>query len=375
MDSMDSGYQTSTYEAVPEEPGQKKRATWSLLTSIAIHSVTVASTFLVLTLLRPPPPTGIVEFESVVFSEDNSTQIGDPNSTLDKSDIDVDEVDKEIHEKRPEIQESNVDVKKTMDTAESDVLEETETAVEKSGAGVKVTERATDALLDKTLSQEKARTGALAKEINAREKAAAARMAAAAAKMVQKGARLKKPGKDTDGSELFSKIGNKNLTLVIDVSGSMGAMLPIEGGGSIQALEYVKLELAGLIRRQISSKSRFNILTFSSVTKVWKPKLVRATSKNKKSALAFLKAEKGGGGTQLMDALVTAFADKKAEAILVLTDGQPSTPADVILQEVKRMNKGRNVTIYTVAFIVGAGPREFLRKLAMQNGGIPKAFP
>lgn len=368
MDNMDSGYQTSTYDAVEEQPGQKKRVTWSLLSSIAIHSVTVASTFLVLTLLRPPPPTGIVEFESVVFSEDDSTEIGDPNSNADKSDTDVDESEKEIHEKRPEIKIESVDVKKTMDSAESEVLEETETAVEKSGAGVKVTERATDALLDKTLSKEKVRTGALAKEINAREKAAAAAM-------VQRGALLKKPGKDTDGSELFSKIGTKNLTLVIDTSGSMGAFLGVEGGGSIQALEYVKLELAGLIRRQITSKSRFNVITFSSTTKIWQPKLVRATKKNKKSALAFLKEQQAGGGTNLFDALVAAFADKKTEAILVLSDGVPASAPKYILQEVKRMNKKRNITIYTVAFIVGAGPREFLRKLAMQNGGIPKAFP
>lgn len=368
MDTLDSGYQTKTYEAIPEEPGQKKRATWSILSSLAIHSVTVASTFLVLTLLKPPPPKGIVEFESVVFSEDDSPQIGDPNSSVDKSDIDVDETNKEVHQKQTEIKESNIDVKKTMDSAETDVLEETETAVEKSGAEVRVAERAADAMLDKTLSQEKARSGALAKEINAREKAAAARM-------IQRGARLKMPGKNTDGSSLFSKIGNKNLTLIIDTSGSMGAILPIEGGGSIQALDYVKLELAGLIRRQISRRSRFNIITFSSDTKVWQPKLVKANSKNKKSALAFLQMQAAGGGTNLLDALVEAFKDKKTEAVLVLTDGEPSRAPEYILEEVARMNKRRKVTIHTVAFIVGARPREFLRKLAMQNGGVPKAFP
>jgi hypothetical protein len=371
MDNVDNAVQAVDQRLTPEARGRGQRTVWSVLSSLALHSATVASVLFLITMLQEPPKPGVVDFDTVEFAEDAAQRGGRTDDSTSASNQEVKETAKEIHDAVTDAPESQHDVKKTLDDNESNVLEETDETIKESDDGMKIKTNASDALASKRLETQKRRARALSRQIEALEKAARTRVS-------QSGVKLKKPGTNTDGSNLFSKVGRGKIIFILDVSGSMGAILPTEGGEFIMSLDYVKLEISGLIRRQLGDDTLFNIISFSTAAQAWEKKLVRANRAGKKSAINYIHSLAPSGGTNVHDALRLAFEDKEVRTIFVLSDGMPSVgelSTDQILRDVRGWNKERRVTIFTVAFIVGVGPRLFLKKLALQNNGIPKAFP
>lgn len=150
----------------------------------------------------------------------------------------------------------------------------------------------------------------------------------------------------------------------------------------------------------------FNVVWYESVPSPWKQELVPATWTNKLDALQSADKITASGGTNIWDAVETAYKmlelpqpkqavspvvlDKKAsyatstngvDTIFLMTDGKPNqgrinTPDD-ILSELKKVNRLRKVTIHTICVgdIPPTGPTPdspdpaFLKKISDQNNG------
>jgi len=103
---------------------------------------------------------------------------------------------------------------------------------------------------------------------------------------------------------------------------------------------------------------------------IYRETVVPASSGNKQQAISWTTAMRPTGATNLGDAILLAFEDKEVDTIFVLSDGQPNQgklpSADAILNEVRRINTARRIVIHTINF---AGARDFMKKLAEENGG------
>ncbi len=134
-------------------------------------------------------------------------------------------------------------------------------------------------------------------------------------------------------------------------------------------IEFAKAELINCIVA-LNPKVKFNIISFESSVHAWQKQLVPASSGNKKEAISWTTAMRPTGATNLGDAILLAFEDKEVDTIFVLSDGQPNQgklpSADAILNEVRRLNTARRIVIHTINF---AGARDFMKKLAEENGG------
>jgi hypothetical protein len=134
-------------------------------------------------------------------------------------------------------------------------------------------------------------------------------------------------------------------------------------------IEFAKAELINCIVA-LNPKVRFNIISFESSIHAWQKHLVPASSGNKQQAISWTTAMRPTGATNLGDAILLAFEDKEVDTIFVLSDGQPNQgklpSADAILREVRRINTARRIVIHTINF---AGARDFMKKLAEENGG------
>ncbi len=221
------------------------------------------------------------------------------------------------------------------------------------------------------------------------------------------------------GKEIMSK----RIVFVIDVSGSMIMKDRGTGGGEggggakqgdneyskmpenrmriVRAKNELKKAVAGL-----PPKAKFNIIAFSMGVSPWqKRKLVFATSKNKKAAIAFIGRFTANGGTFTDDALKEAFANKEMDTLFFLSDGAPerypsaggqenpqNAPLiDKCLNFVRQENKFRKVKIFAFGFDgegvwdPNRGPKpayhqkaqrfiDFMRKLATENNGEYKSI-
>jgi hypothetical protein len=199
-------------------------------------------------------------------------------------------------------------------------------------------------------------------------------------------------------------ITGKNIAFVLDISGSMlstdpwppGEVDPDQGKTAVvdpskpeeppkprldrQRMYRAKKELTNVIQA-LPSDVRFNIITFASEVKSWKPAMVVATSANKKSAVEYVEAMKAEGITFTDEGLETAFTDLATDTIYLLTDGapthigttKPGKPDDsdmlirLILKRVEELNFLRGVRIFTLGF--QGAEEEFLKKLSANNAG------
>jgi HEAT repeat protein/Mg-chelatase subunit ChlD len=134
-------------------------------------------------------------------------------------------------------------------------------------------------------------------------------------------------------------------------------------------IEFAKAELMNCIVA-LSKKVRFNIISFESNIQSWQKRLISASRENKRRAIDWVRAMTPRGSTNLGDALLKAFEDKDVDTIFVLSDGSPNSgklpSTDMILSEVRRLNTARRIVIHTINF---RGAKEFMRRLAEENGG------
>src|SRR5256714_3301539 len=139
----------------------------------------------------------------------------------------------------------------------------------------------------------------------------------------------------------------KELVFVLDTSGSMEGF-PIE-----KAKETMKLALQGLYPRDT-----FNLITFAGDTHVLFPQPVPATEENLRKAQEFLEGQRGGGGTEMMQAIKTALDPSDAQdhvrIVCFMTDGYVGNDMEIISE----VQKHPNARVFS--FGIGSSVNHFL---------------
>ena len=117
---------------------------------------------------------------------------------------------------------------------------------------------------------------------------------------------------------------------------------------------------------------------FESRVRKWRPGLVTMTDGAggyKQEALVFVRYLRAEGGTNLYGGLMAAMDDEEVDAIVLLSDGDPTEGKyivpDVILDRVLARNRTLQVSIHTIALGEEAD-RVFLKRLAVATGGTYK---
>jgi len=157
-------------------------------------------------------------------------------------------------------------------------------------------------------------------------------------------------------------IDSDRVVFVIDVSGSMEAAA--RKGKTRRQLATAQLLAAA---QSLPGKPRINVVLFSNKTTSWKKQL---TKLDPKGLARFLKKRKSGGGTFLYDGIEAAFADREADTIVVLTDGEVTggkiTDENAIVDAVRALNRGGLVRLHAVAIGIES---KLLRRLAEDSDG------
>lgn len=186
---------------------------------------------------------------------------------------------------------------------------------------------------------------------------------------------------------LFDDIASRRVILVIDTSASMrvatGAAKSAKNPRGLSRFEVMRQEVKRVIE-DLPPNTNFTLITFGDKVLPWKPHLVLANETNRRSATKFVDVLKPDGATNSYGALEQAFKCAEADTIYFLSDGYPTvgkTDFNLILADVKKWNAIRNVRIHAIAFLAGEGkplgiiegdkslPKEFMRRLAQENGG------
>lgn len=130
----------------------------------------------------------------------------------------------------------------------------------------------------------------------------------------------------------------------------------------------------------LSERARFAIVVFGDKkdTKAWKPQPVKATKRNKKAAIDYVKKLRWSYATRTDLALEEAFKIQGVDSIYLYSDGIPEKrkggatvdiPADEILERARTLNRARKLKINCYGMASSKAMREFLRKLAEENDG------
>jgi hypothetical protein len=186
------------------------------------------------------------------------------------------------------------------------------------------------------------------------------------------------------------KTDSKHIIFVADISGSM-RRTDEDPADQPAKIDVCRDELKRAIRSLSATDedergaATFNVVLFSTDILVYKPgKMVVATKRNKEKVFKWIdKHVQADMQTNIWDAIDQAFhivsdssdrknRDRGADTIFLMTDGAPSrgkfVRPEVILEEVRRINKVRDITIHTIG--VGKGHNKgFLQRLATENGG------
>jgi Ca-activated chloride channel family protein len=149
----------------------------------------------------------------------------------------------------------------------------------------------------------------------------------------------------------------KEIVFVLDTSGSMSGF-PIE-----KAKESMKLALDGL-----NPQDTFNLITFAGDTSVLFDRPVPATAENRRKAQAFLETREGGGGTEMMKAIVAALAPSDSQQhvriVCFMTDGYVGNEPEIIAE----IQKHPNARVFS--FGIGSSVnRLLLDKMAEEGRG------
>lgn len=138
------------------------------------------------------------------------------------------------------------------------------------------------------------------------------------------------------------EIVNKDITFVLDVSGSMAG----------EKLEQAKKALNFCINN-LNERDRFEIIKFSTEAQAVFNKRMAVNTANIKKAKKFVKKLKAIGGTNIGEALALALKEKadagRPNMIIFLTDGKPTigeTEENKLVAEISKNNE-ENTKIFT----------------------------
>lgn len=153
----------------------------------------------------------------------------------------------------------------------------------------------------------------------------------------------------------------REFIFVVDVSGSMN-------GFPLDVSKKLLTELIG----QLRPADQFNVVLFAGASQTWQQESQFATTDNLESALAFLQSARGGGGTQLLSALNTAYALPRATVglsrnLVVVTDGYINVEPEAFDLVRKNLNQAN---VYS--FGIGSGVnRHLIEGMARIGKGRP----
>jgi len=159
-----------------------------------------------------------------------------------------------------------------------------------------------------------------------------------------------------------SLIPPREYVFVVDVSGSMHGF----------PLETSKALLRSMLPR-LRPQDSFNVVFFAGTSWVLSPdRSLAASDANVRRAVAAIDGQRGGGGTELMAALRTAYAlpradDRVARAVVVVTDGFVAVEAQAFKFVRERLNEAS-----CFAFGIGSSVnRALIEALARAGQGEP----
>ncbi|XP_030843865.1 uncharacterized protein LOC586025 [Strongylocentrotus purpuratus] len=160
---------------------------------------------------------------------------------------------------------------------------------------------------------------------------------------------------------MFGEIDAKNVTFIIDTSGSMYSYLPAVKDHLNEVL---------LARAHREKDSMFNVIEFSSSVTPWADRMVRCTPPTVKVASEWVNKLSCSDGTNTLDALTVAFSDPVCEAVYLVSDGLPDQQPTEIRKQVALVSEGRPVhAIYLTGLHTEVAAQEFLESLAAQTLG------
>lgn len=166
-----------------------------------------------------------------------------------------------------------------------------------------------------------------------------------------------------------------SFVYVFDHSESMNSKLTYTSEGrklSITPLEAAKAELLRSLS-DLDPRQRFQLIFYNHEPLVFTlgkaaPRMLAATSENKKRATTFIQRLPGEGGTYHFEPLRLAL-QMSPESIYLMTDAQvQDDPTGPELEEIKLLNRKRT-RINVINFTFAARPPGTLEQLAKENRG------
>lgn len=162
---------------------------------------------------------------------------------------------------------------------------------------------------------------------------------------------------------------NKNIILVLDVSGSMKGTKIEQARGA-----------ARFITENLDSDDGFNIIFYNSMVDPLWDKLRECSPTAKREALSRIDRSEAGGGTDIHAALTTALhqilGDNRPNYLIFLTDGLPTsgiTQLDKIIGDVQKENQYQSrLFAFGVGYDVNA---ILLDRLGADNSGMAEYVP
>ena len=195
--------------------------------------------------------------------------------------------------------------------------------------------------------------------------------------------------KATNRNCVYGRITAKRVIFLVDVSGSMAAQFTEDDGTRYTRLGYVAAQLTAVVYTELTPAQSFNVFHFSGgPPTAWEEGLQPWTAAAVASASTFIATFEpdmppGPPGTDIFDALQTAYADPDVLAVYLLTDGFPNMGEgpDSIVSACSAWSKNASIPTHTVAFIRGhmegdnaTASKELMLAVAAATGGTYRAM-
>lgn len=172
-------------------------------------------------------------------------------------------------------------------------------------------------------------------------------------------------------------VTSRRIIFIVDISGSMKELArgilkndTDVGGGTMTRIDVVKRELNACIDK-LEPEALFNVVVFNESVFTWlNSGMAKMGKKTREDGKAYVASREAAGGTNLYDAIKTAFQDPDCDTIYILSDGQPTageqTDPATIRADVAKWNATRHIKIHTIA--VGE-QLDLLTAIAIDSGG------
>ncbi len=182
------------------------------------------------------------------------------------------------------------------------------------------------------------------------------------------GARSKRAAADANATHTYYSIPvvSAAVMFVVDRSGSMAEKI---GTGGSTRLEEAKRQIVRVIGGSPIGH-RVGVVAFASEAEALQDKLIRIDDKSRAPLTVRVEMLRIGGGTNVHDGMLAAFADPEVDTIYLLTDGAPSvgpiTDPGELRAAIAQWNRTRRIRIHAIS--VGTDS-DMLKGIAEDSGG------